>query len=55
MNPKDPDPYVNRAVAYFLEKEYDKTWVDVKKAQALGGRINPEFLEKLRKTTGRNG
>jgi len=46
--------YYNRAVAYYFNQEYDKSWQDVYKAQALGGKFNPEFIEALRKASGRD-
>ena len=45
--------YSNRARAYCLKKSYDKSWDDVKKAQERGYQIPPEFIEDLRKASGR--
>jgi tetratricopeptide (TPR) repeat protein len=53
INPIDMLAYWNRAVAYFLVKEYDKSWKDIKKAQDLGYNVHPKFLEDLRKHSGR--
>jgi hypothetical protein len=36
-----------------MEKEYDKSWDDIKKAQALGYQIPPKSLDDLRKASGR--
>jgi tetratricopeptide (TPR) repeat protein len=45
--------YGNRARAYYLKKNYDKSWDDVKKAQELGYQVPPEFIDDLRKASGR--
>jgi len=45
--------YTNRGIAYYFKKEYDKSWEDIKRAQDLGHKIPPEFLEELRKASGR--
>jgi hypothetical protein len=36
-----------------VKKEYDKSWGNINKAQALGYSIEADFLEKLRKASGR--
>lgn len=48
------DAYYNRGVAYYYEKDYDLAWVDVHKAESLGYTINPEFLNTLKKASGRD-
>ncbi len=53
INPKFVAAYNNRAIVYFLMKEYDKSWEDVNKAKALGYKSHPEFLAELRKASGR--
>jgi len=40
-------------VAYARKGRYDKAWGDVHKAQDLGLKIHPEFLNALRKASGR--
>ncbi|MDD5116024.1 MAG: tetratricopeptide repeat protein [Candidatus Omnitrophica bacterium] len=48
--------YYNRAAAYFHKKEYDKSWQDIHKAEALGIKVDSKFLElveKLKKASGR--
>jgi len=45
--------YNNRGVAYYFKGEYKKAWVDVSKAQSLGGQVNPKFLDSFRKASGR--
>jgi len=41
--------YYDRAVTYYQLKEYDRAREDVDRAGALGARIDPRFLEDLRK------
>jgi tetratricopeptide (TPR) repeat protein len=45
--------YNNRRIAYYFKKEYDKSWEDIKRAQDLGYQIPAEFLDDLRKASGR--
>ena len=49
IDPKYTLAYANRATAYFYKKEYKKTWFDVLKAQELGYKFEPDFLETLKK------
>jgi hypothetical protein len=53
MNPRHDKAYNNRGIAYFHKREYEKSWKDVEKAQSLGYQIDPEFLDNLRKASGR--
>ncbi len=53
IDPGFAEAYFSRGRAYCGEKEYDKSWEDIKKAQDLGYKIPPEFLEDLRKASGR--
>ena len=52
-NPRDGLAYSNRARAYYLKKEYDKSWEDMNKAKELGFDIPADFLDDLRKASGR--
>lgn len=45
--------YANRAEAYFLRQEYDKSWEDVHKREASGHKVSIEFLKELKKASGR--
>jgi len=54
LNPSDAEVYYNRAAAYFSQGLYDQAWEDVHKAQALGEQVNPEFLQNLRRASGRD-
>ena len=53
LNPKDSETYYNRGINYYFKREYGKSWEDVKKAQDLGYKIPPKFLDNLRKALGR--
>jgi Tfp pilus assembly protein PilF len=48
ITPRSAEAYYNRAIAYYYKKEYDKSWRDIYKAQDLGYKIPPKFLENLR-------
>jgi tetratricopeptide (TPR) repeat protein len=45
--------YAERAVIYFVKKEYDKAWDNVHKAQSLGQEVREGFLKALREASGR--
>jgi tetratricopeptide (TPR) repeat protein len=51
--PDYTEAYKSRAIAYFAKNEYDKAWEDVHKVESLGDAVKPEFLEKLKKASGR--
>ena len=53
IKPNDAKVYHLRGFAYYNEKEYDKAWADVHKAEKLGYKINSQFLEDLKKASGR--
>jgi len=53
INPKFALAYYDRGRSYYHKKDYDKSWEDIKKAQDLGWKIPPEFLDELRKALGR--
>lgn len=44
--------YNNRALAYYNLKDYKKAWADVHKVQKIGGAIDPDFIEVLKKASG---
>lgn len=54
INPNNAVAYDGRAFAYYFIKEYDKAWSDVHKAEALKFYVFPEFLESLKKASGRD-
>ena len=53
INPNYAEAYFSRGRAYYFKGEYDKFGEDIKRAQDLGHKIPPEFLEDLRKASGR--
>ena len=53
IDPKAASTYYHRGVAYYFKKDYEKSWKDVKKAQDLGYQIPSDFLDKVRKASGR--
>jgi hypothetical protein len=53
LDPKALEAYLERANIYYSQKQYDKTWDDVHKAQDLGYQFEPGILEDLRKKSGR--
>jgi tetratricopeptide (TPR) repeat protein len=53
INPKYAEAYISRGKAYYFKGEYDKSWEYIKRAQDLGYKIPLEFLEDLRKASGK--
>ncbi len=53
MNPKDAEIYFGRSLAYFILRDYEKCWRDVHKAQELGYIVDQEFIDTLKKNSGR--
>lgn len=53
LDPRNGKAYYNRAVAYFERKEYFKAWDDLHKAEYFGHNVNPDFLNDLKKVSGR--
>lgn len=53
VNPRYAIAYYHRAIAHIFLKNYDSSWDDIKKAQALGCQIDPSFIAELRRVTGR--
>jgi len=45
--------YSTRAIIYLMQKKYDRSWADVQLAQSLGYKVNPRFLEELKRASGR--
>ncbi len=48
INPAHAETYANRAVGYYMLKEYDQARGDTRKAQELGGAVNPELIKDLK-------
>ena len=53
IDPNRADTYNNRAVVYYFKKHYDESWEDIHKAEALGYKVDPEFLNMLKKQSRR--
>ncbi len=53
IDPGNGNAYYNRAVTYFLNQEYNKAWADMHSAQYHGYEGDPNFLEDLKKVSGR--
>lgn len=47
MNPKNGIGYFYRGVAYYLMDEYQKSLIDIKRAEILGFQIPLNFLKLL--------
>ncbi|MCX5666913.1 MAG: tetratricopeptide repeat protein [Candidatus Omnitrophica bacterium] len=50
---KYANAYIVRARIYILGNDFDKAWLDVHKVEELGGTVNSELLEDLKKASGR--
>jgi tetratricopeptide (TPR) repeat protein len=46
--------YNNREIAYYKLEKYDKAWADVHTAEAIGGAVDPRFIEDLKKASGKD-
>ena len=53
VSPRSGEAHYYRGLAYYLKKEYDKSWEDIHEAQALGYNLPADFVDKLRKASGR--
>jgi len=53
INPSVTAAHYNRAVLYFNQGDHTKAWEDVHKAQDLGYEADPQFLQELRRASGR--
>jgi len=53
LNPDLASAYYNRANLFASKKDYNKSWQDVTKTQSLGFVVDPQFIEKLKKASGK--
>ncbi|MHC4436918.1 MAG: hypothetical protein ACYS3S_06135, partial [Planctomycetota bacterium] len=53
LDPQLAVAYGERAVIYFIRKEYDKVWENIHKQESLGLQADPGFLKALRESSGR--
>jgi tetratricopeptide (TPR) repeat protein len=49
LSPKDSQPYLVRARIYYMIYQFDRALEDVRKAEELGGKPDPQFIEFLKK------
>jgi tetratricopeptide (TPR) repeat protein len=54
IKPDYAEAYNNRALVFFSIKKYGRAWQDIKKAQKLGAKVNPDLLHLLKRTISRN-
>jgi Flp pilus assembly protein TadD len=47
LDPKHGKAYNNRAIAYWCKEDKEKARQDVKKAEGLGIKVNPDFIKKI--------
>lgn len=53
LNHEYGNAYYSLSAAYFKKGQYDKSWEAVHKAEALGRKADPGFIEALKKMSGR--
>jgi uncharacterized Zn-binding protein involved in type VI secretion len=53
LNPRNAGAYYYRAIAYYVTSKFDQAWADVQKAESLGYKVDPAFLEEVKKSSGR--
>ena len=51
LNPERGVSYYNRSIVYFRKGQYDEAWRDVHKAESLGYKVSPDFLQILKKAS----
>jgi tetratricopeptide (TPR) repeat protein len=54
LDPSYAPAYNNRAVVYLYKKDYNLSWQDVYKTEELGQKVNLEFIEELKRESGRD-
>ena len=54
INSQDAQVHYNRAVIYYQLRQYDKAWGDAHKVESLGIKINPKFIDDLKKVSGKD-
>lgn len=48
IEPDFTDAYYNRGITYYLDHQYKKALVDIEKAQALGRRVDANFMRDFK-------
>jgi tetratricopeptide (TPR) repeat protein len=54
LDAKLTDAYMGRAVARYMQKDYNGSWDDVHKVESLGGKFWPSFLDALKAASKRD-
>jgi len=54
INPSYIKAYNNRGLAYYRLEKYSRAWENVHEVEKLGGAIDPNFIEDLKKVSGRD-
>ena len=54
VNPKYAEGYIVRSRIYLIQRDFDKAWADVHKAEELEAQINPQIIEELKRASGRD-
>lgn len=54
LEPKAAEAYYNRGLVCYYKKDYDRAWENLHQAKGLGYKIDPDFLEQLKKASGRD-
>jgi len=54
ISPDTAAIYQKRAFAYFKKEEYDKSWQDVHRIEELEYKVDPKFLEELKRLSQRD-
>lgn len=52
--PSCTDAYNNRALIHIVQQNFDEAWADVHKLEEMGHPLVPDFMEKLKKDSGRD-
>lgn len=54
IDPTYVDPYLNAALCYYSLGKYDKSWEIVHQLQKLGGTAGTDFIERLKRASGKD-
>jgi tetratricopeptide (TPR) repeat protein len=55
LNPAYAAPFGERAISYYVRRQYDLAWRDIRRFQQLGGTPNPQFMQRLMQASSRVG
>jgi Tfp pilus assembly protein PilF len=51
INPRYAEAYYGRSLAHGSKGEFEKAWEDVRQAQRLGYKVDPDILRTMRKAS----